>query len=428
VTQERNRRIVASAGFGVFQRVVQVACSLLLLPIVLRALGPARFGVWGAAASLAWLGGWVDIGMGSALVTLVARALARNEPSEARIHVTGALTIGSCLSGLLLGTAAIVWAFVPLRGNSAAYMIAFVGLALNIPLNSANNVWMALQKGYVAGFWELVQTLLTTVTLISATAFTVDVRVFVALVYAGFVASNFCSLIHLFALHPELRPRGRFESLSAMREVGTSGILYFTLAFTGGLSFMLDNVLALQLLGSEASAQMTIAMRICMTVVGLLVVLSQPLWPAFIDAVHTADRAWIRRSLVRSTALLVGATAAGGCVLILYGKPLLRLWLHTDLGIGEALLLAIVAWMLAQAAIRVSSLLLNGLSLIRFQIVVTTVATTIAFVMKFTLASRFGVSAILWGTSITLAFISFPASAWRIYRWADQAARQENIG
>jgi O-antigen/teichoic acid export membrane protein len=425
VTRERNRRIVASAGFGVSQRLVQVACSLLLLPIVLGALGPAGFGVWGAAASLAWISGMVDIGVGSALVTLVARALARNQPTEARIHISGALTIGSCLSGLFLGAITLAWIFVPLRGNSAAYMIAFAGLALNIPLNSANNLWMALQKGYVAGFWELMQTLLTTVSLITATAFTVDVRVYVALVYASFVASNLCSLVHLFVLHPELRPRGRLESLSAMREVGTSGVLYFTLAITGGLSFMLDNVLALQLLGPEASARMTIAMRICMTGAGLLVVLSQPLWPAFTDAAHKSDRGWIRRSLFRATALFVGATAAGGGVLIIYGGPLLHLWLHADLGIDRALLWAIAAWMLAQAFIRVPALLLNGLSLIRFQIVVSTLATSIAFALKFTLASRFGVAGILWGTSITMLFIAFPASAWRIYRWADEAARQE---
>ncbi len=70
---------------------------MVLMPVMLHALGPARFGVWGAAASLAWLSGVMDIGTGSALVTLVARAVARGHGHEARRHVAGALTLGTGL-------------------------------------------------------------------------------------------------------------------------------------------------------------------------------------------------------------------------------------------------------------------------------------------------------------------------------------------
>lgn len=425
LAHKRNRRILASAGFGVFQRFVQVASTLVLMPIMLRALGPAKFGIWGAAASLAWMSGLADVGTGSALVTLVARSLAHKEAGEARDHITGALTIGGAVSCLMLLLAWMAWMGGALHGGSTSYLIAFVGLALNVPLNSANNVWMALQKGYVSGFWELVQTVLTTAGLISAAVFTKDVLVYVALVYAGVVLSNLGSLVHLFWLHPELRPHALPESLASMREVAGSGMMFFIMGITGGLSFMLDNVLALQWLGAEASAQMTIALRICMTAMGMLAVISQPLWPAFTDAAHRSERGWIRRNLLHSTAALVSATAAASAVLLLYGEPLLRLWLHANLGIGRTVLWAIAAWMMAQALFRVPHVLLNGLSLIRFQIGVFTVATLISFALKFALAPALGVAGILWGTTISVVLIVLPASIWRIYRWADHAAKHE---
>lgn len=265
--------------------------------------------------------------------------------------------------------------------------------------------------------------MLTMGSLAIATALTRDVLVYVIVVYAGLVLANLGSLIHLFLLHPELRPRGLPESLASVREVGESGMLFFILGITGNLSFMLDNVLALQLLGPEASALMTIAMRICMTAVGALAVLSQPLWPAFAEAAHQSDRQWIRRNLLRGSALLVGATAAGCAVLLLFGERLMRLWLHANLGFGAAMLWAISAWLLTQALLRVPSLLLNGLMLIRFQIGVFSVATAIALALKFILAPRLGVAGILWGTSIPVFFIAIPASVWRIYQWADRAAR-----
>lgn len=425
LSNQRNRMVMAAAGFGIFQRLVQVACTLLLMPILLRALGAARFGVWGAAASLAWTISLVDIGTGSALVTLVARSMARNRVDEARSEITGALTIGCCVAGLFLALASIAWLGGAWHGSAAPYLIAFTGLAINVPLSAANNVWLALQKGYIANFWELVQTVATTGGLVYATGFTHEVWVYVALVYAALVLSHLGSLIHLFLLHPELRPRGLPQSLASIREVAGSGILFFVLGVTGGLSFMLDNVLALQLLGPEASARMTIAMRICMTAIGMLAVVSQPLWPAFADAAHKADRRWIRRGLLRGSGLMMGAAAAGSALLVIFGKPLLRLWLHADIGIGSPLLWAISAWVLAQTFNRVPLLLLNGLHLIRYQIGLSLATTLLALALKFILVRHLGVAGILWGTSIAWVVIAAPASVWRIYRWADQAARQE---
>ncbi|MGA7566631.1 MAG: hypothetical protein WBW53_11290 [Terriglobales bacterium] len=426
---KRNRRVVAAAGVGVGQRMVQLASTLVLMPLLLRVLGPAKFGVWGAAASLAWLSSLVDIGTGTALVTLVARSSALDRAEQARRHIAGALSIGSGLATLLLLAACVVASITgKAQGSAGPYFIAAIGLAINLPLNASNNVWMALQKGYVSSFWELIQTLLTTAGLIGATMLTRDVRVYVAVVYAGLVLANIGSLIHLFLRHPELRPEALWVSWPAMKEVGGQGVLYFTLALAGAFSYMLDNVLALGLLGPEASARMTIAMRICITAVGGLAVVSQPLWPAFADAAEKADRRWILKVVLHGSALLAGITLVGSVLLVVYGERLLRWWLHTNLGIGSGLLFAISAWVLAQALLRVPNLLLNGLSILRYQIVMFSVATVLAFALKFALAPHFGVAGILCGTTTTILLIVIPASIWRVWRWAiHRALRVEEL-
>src|SRR6266545_7925258 len=130
----RERRIVLASGVGAFQRLVAVGCTLLVMPVVLHALGASKFGIWGAAASLAWLAGIVDIGTGYALVTLVARELAQGQVREARTHIAGALTIGGCLAVPSLLLAGIAWACGSWHAIGAPYLIALVGLALNLPL------------------------------------------------------------------------------------------------------------------------------------------------------------------------------------------------------------------------------------------------------------------------------------------------------
>jgi len=421
----RNQRAVASAGVGITQRVVQVGCTLVLMPVLLHALGTVGFGIWGAGASLAWLAPLADFGSGSALVTLVARQIALQRIHEARREIGAALTLSGGLALMFLMLIGSLWKIHAWDVTGAVYLIGFAGLALNLPLNSANSIWMALQEGYYASAWELVQTIATTAMLLAATLFTRDVRLYVALVYGGVVMSNLGSLAHLWLRHPELRPERLPEHWPAMRELAGSGIMFFLMGVAGGLSYMLDTLLALQLLGPQASAQMTIAMRICMSAVAMMVSISQPLWPAFTDAAHTADRAWVIHNLEWGTALLTGITCAGGVVLVVWGGPLLRLWLHADLGIDRGLLVAIAAWLLVQALIRVPHLLLNGLLIVKYQTVVLTAAVAAAFALKFALVGRLGAGGILWGTSLSLALILLPAILWRVRRWEKHSTAEE---
>ncbi len=75
-----------------------------------------------------------------------------------------------------------------------------------------------------------------------------------------------------------------------------------------------------ELLGPQASAQMTIAMRICMTGMGMLTVIAQPLWPAFADAAHRADHQWVMHKLAWGMALLTGVTVLGSVILLALGR------------------------------------------------------------------------------------------------------------
>jgi O-antigen/teichoic acid export membrane protein len=412
---KRERRFLAAAGAGVLQRLVQIACTLILMPKLLTVLGVADFGIWGSASSLAWFSGLVDIGIGAALVTLVARSLAAGHADAARAQLAGALTVGTAIGLALLVCAVLLFAVTGASPTLHPYLIAIAGLALNTPLNSANNAWMALQKGYISGFWELVQTLLTLALALAAAPLTHDPRVYVAIMYGALVLANTGSLVHLFLAHPELRPR--HLALTHSREVIAEGILLFGLNIGGGLSFLLDNVLALHLLGPEASARMTIALRICMTGLGFLLVASQPLWPAFVEAAHLQDRHWIRNTLLRGTASLVGVSLLGSVILINYGQRLVGLWLHSTLGFDQALLWAISSWVVVQAFVRVPILLLNGLSIIRFQVAAVTTATAIALTLKFILAPHLGVAGILWGTTTTVIIVVIPAFLWRVSTW-----------
>ena len=67
-----SRQVALSSSVGIVQRLAQFAATLITIPLVLHALGIEGLAIWGAR-SIAWMTATIDFGVGSALLTGVAR-------------------------------------------------------------------------------------------------------------------------------------------------------------------------------------------------------------------------------------------------------------------------------------------------------------------------------------------------------------------
>lgn len=410
--RDRTRRFVLAAAAVLGQRSAQIATSLVLFPLVLHTLGEARFAVWAAVTSLIMLAGLADFGLGPAIMTLVPRALAVGDTTRARDCLGAALTLGCALGALFAGLGSAAALCVAAPGEAPSYLIAIAAIAINVPLGTASSTWIALQRGWMVGLWELVQTVLLLCGLAAAVALTLDVRAYVAAFYAALVVANSANLASLLVRRPEIRP-ARLPPIGALRDMLHTGSQYFALTLLDALTFALDNVIALELLGSAASVQMAVAQRLCSAAAGLLQMMVQPLWSAFAEAAARDDRDWIARTLFRTTAWVAAAAIAGSAILVAFGHPLLRLWLGTDVGISQGFLWVMALWIVTQSVMRVQILLLNALRVVRLQIIVFGIATAMALALKVVLALIYGPMGILLATAVALPSVVIPLMALR---------------
>ncbi len=257
--RERNRRMYFASAVGLGQRIAQIAASLITLPLALHVLGVSGFGVWGAATSLAWLVGMLDLGLGSALITLIPRSVASGRNDVVGSHIAAALVCGCALSVAIIGVGSALVLMAMDRSEANPFIVAVVGLALNVPLSIANSVWFGLQKGHVAGGWELVQTLLTLGLLMVAAACHGGVMSMVWAVYGALLLANFSSLVHLLLRHPEIRPRRLDSAPASLRMVigkERRAVRHFRCGTGMRQLQCLTTLLTLHWLGAAASAQM----------------------------------------------------------------------------------------------------------------------------------------------------------------------------
>jgi O-antigen/teichoic acid export membrane protein len=417
----RGRLILLSSSVGIVQRFAQIVATLVTMPLVLHALGLEGFGIWGAAASLAWMTATVDLGIGYATLTAVARAMAAGDIVEARAQVTASLYVALLLASVGLAGTFAAWRLLPPGVETHAYLLAATALSLNIPCSLAAAIWTALQRTYVVWAWELGQVAVTLAGYLTLAQITSDPLAYVAVTFGTLLAFTLGSLLHLFARRPELRPLGT-PPATRLGSVLWRGVPYVFLGLSLTLTIHSDNIIALSMLGPEAAGGMTVAQRCCMTAVGLLWVLTQPLWPAFTDAAVHGDRTWLRSHVLGGAVVTAAAAIGGSALIVMFGQTLLDLWLGTRLYLGPPVLWAMAVWIVIPALGRVPDVLLNALGVVWFQVAVAIVYSALAFTLKLTLALHFGIAGILVATGISYGLTHLPAYLWWVRRWVRRQA------
>jgi O-antigen/teichoic acid export membrane protein len=204
--------------------------------------------------------------------------------------------------------------------------------------------------------------------------------------------------------------------------VARQGGVLFAIMAAVSCTYGFDNLLTLHWLGAAASARMTVALRLCTTGVAMIGVVTQPLWPAFVDASARGDTRWAMRMLCWSSAGVAVLAGGGAMTIGCLGAPLLQFWLRQDIGMRSVLLWACAAWIFAFCITRVPSLLFNAVSILRLQLSTALSALGLAVALKFMLAPPWGAAGILVATPIAWALIAWPAFAWRLGIWVKDAA------
>jgi len=406
-----------ASGAALVQRIAQLATTVVTLPLVLHTLGVAGFGVWGAATSVAWLSSILDFGIGGALLTLLPRALASGNEDTPRAYVAAALLGGCGLSLLIIVGGLTGLSFGESHRFLRPFTLCVLGIGLNIPLSIAGSVWYGIQKGEMAAYWELAQTTLSFIFLLLAAAYHGSVFEFVLAVYVALILANSASWIHLLLTEKRIRPLAKGHQLARLREVMTHGGVLFAITVVSAAGYVFDNFLAIFWLGTTASAQVAITLRLCTTIAGILAIVTQPVWPALVAAMSEGDGGWALTTVTRGTVLVGAASVFGAILLVILGPKVLSWWLHSDIKIGIAMLWASGFWVIVLCTPRVIGLLFNAMSILRFQLAVAVTALAAALILKGVLARNWGAPGIIAATPLAWLFIVWPAFAWRTHRW-----------
>jgi len=335
ITDTRLTRNVLLSFFGT---VVPMLTGLVAVPVLVEALGTARFGVLALVWMVVGYFSLFDLGLGRALTHLVAEKLGKGALEE----IPAVMWTGILLLGVLgvVAAASIFWASPWLvRGvftmpdelraeTTTAFRLLSVSVPFVILASGLRGVLEANQRFGLINAVRLPLGVLTYLGPVAVVAYTPSLPAVVLVLLVARAIT--CGVFGLMCvrLHPRSSGRHRVERLLMKRLLSFGG--WMTVSnVVGPLLVHLGRVLIAVLISAEAVAYFSVSYDVLTNLLVIPGVLISVLFPAFTQLLQSSPaetRVLYRKAAVHLLAVMLPLAAAA----VLLARPALAWWINED--------------------------------------------------------------------------------------------------
>lgn len=344
----RSRSLLRGISTSFLSRGVSALAPLAMIPLMLPALGPSKYGVWSTIVSVTAMLVWADLGLGSGLLTRLSRHLASDDIRSARRDIATTYAIVSVVAVFLAVLAlASPWLLSWPRvlgapAESGAVDIALVSLlsfSVNMPLSLIQRVMYAAQRVGQSNAFTAAGPLISLGLTFLAVTWNASAPAIVLGASLGPPLANLVATIWFFARHRHLIPDSRDGQSQQPMALLALGGQFVLISVFSSVANNADSMIIAQTLGAERVAEYSVSARV-MGSMGLLInLVNLPFWPATAAALAQGNSDWVRRTALKMGTLSGVFVMVAALGIMALSKPLIA-GLSQDLVERDVALLA----------------------------------------------------------------------------------------
>jgi O-antigen/teichoic acid export membrane protein len=407
-SRERYRLAALGSLASFLSSILGMVTLVLTVPLTLSYLGEERFGVWMTIGSLAALLSFLDLGVGNGLVNRVAKARAETEhtilPSVISHGLLVLLIVGAIVGVLLfslvqyLPIARLIKVADPavVVETKTSVLVFCAIFAASIPLGGLQKIFQGLQLTWVGHVAKGLGAILSLLLVYFLAKQKVGVPVLLLATY-GVQTLVLLLLLYLIAKDKMLCfPKYRASSFvhETKKLLGVGG-LFFVLQIGYLVGWSSDSLIVSSVLGAGEVTKLAVMQRLFQFVFLPLSIINSPLWGAYADANAKGDHDFISRTL-RGSIVRTTVFAAVGCVSFVLLSPIIfRVWLQGNVHIPISLVATYGIWIFVQCVFIPVSMLLNGVGVVKVQVIVVVAFCIVCLPLKFYLVQQVGVVGVI---------------------------------
>lgn len=398
---------------------------LLMVPLTLKILGVYNNGVWLTISSiLLWID-LMDIGLGNGLRNAVAKYAALGDDQKVKEAVSSTyFMLAVIVIPFLLLFYGIIFFFdvydalgvdhIITENLNSVLIVAITVSSSTFVLKVTGNFYMGLQLPAVN---NLVVCLGHTLALILTYILYVSGSHSLLMV----VLVNTVSLFILWAVsipytfkrrYPQYCPSLRHINFKLARSLCSTGLQFFTIQICGVILFMTTNIIISKALSPAEVTPYQVAYRYYNIAFVLFSTICIPFWNATTDAYTRKDFEWIRNSS-RKLNLLMAGIFFMLLVMVLVSDFVYDVWVGKEVAISHELSACTAIYVYILCYSQRYSYILNGLNILRIQLVFTALAAVVFLPLAWYVCTTFGtVTSLVW----VMCAVNIPgllANAWK---------------
>lgn len=433
----RHRIAFLTGATGVSARMVSMGISFITVPLTLHYLGNERFGLWMTISSVLAMAGFADFGVGNGVMNTVADAFGKDDLDGIRHAISSGFAVMTAIGTAVLTLFLISYRFVSwgnlfrvtsshARAEAGPAMVVFViCFVLNIPLDIVQRVQLGLQQGFRTNIWQVVSSFMALVGVLAAIHLRSGLPTLVVALAGAPILGTAMNAIYFFGIsRRDLLPQWHFISPAVISRITRLGGLFFVLQLVAAISYSADNFIVARTLGAADVAMFSIPQRLFGIIATLVTMLLVPFWPAYGEASSRGDVAWIRHTLVRSLVIVFALTSVACLTLLLVSHRVILWWVGPQIQPPFLLMLGFAVWTVISSCSNTLGIFLNGLSIVRFQVVTTGIFGVGCLFVKVLFARHYGSTGVPWATTLSFLILSVPLYLWYVPRLLSRMATQ----
>lgn len=404
----------ATAVSSILNRGTSLSVSILTIRLTYQYLGGERYGMWITITSLVVALAIADLGMGSSVVSIVARALALRDDQAVKEIVASAFWMLSAVAVLALTGMVVLYPHInPARlfnvhselatkEAGPTLLVVFSCFLLSLPFGAVRGALIGMQRGFVNSIWNMSGSIVSLLAVIAAIRSHAGLPLLaLSVAFPPVLASAINAFLLFFVSHPELRPHFADASkVMALRILRTS-IMFLLIQLSYTIGMQIDNIVIAQIMGARAVTEYAVPAKMYNIILSLLIVLSGSLWPAYTDALTRNDRVWIVRAFRRVVLLGVVIALISSVLLYASADRILMVWVGPGIHASRPFLAVLGISCVAAAYLQPVGFLLNGLTRYRAQVICGLAMAVTNLILSIALVKVYGIIGAILGTAIS---------------------------
>lgn len=419
---KRNNLVRKNIILSVIFKGISVALSLLLLPLTVNYLSQVEYGIWVTLLGvLSWVN-YLDMGIGPGLRNKLTEAISLEDVQSFKSYLSSGIVMiaGLCITASIILYGSLQFADLNKILNTTEvssellyYATLYTGIIvlLLFLLSIMDQVYNAFQQTAVPGFVGVIQSILMIGFIYFLIYFNYRNMLYFILAFGiSAVSSKLGMGVWFFSRHKRLLPGSKFVNKGHMGNLVSLSAKFLLLNVACIFIYSSADFMITLRLGPELVRDFDIVFKVFYFISTLYFFMFNPLWSAYTDAYVKKDFNWIRRTLRKTTLLIIPVILA--VIVVAFNIRLIaHIWTGIELNIPDSLPFAIGLYTIGLYWLANWNYFINGSGQVNLEIIVSVVAAVGTAILSWTLmpimsttgmALAMAIVVILFGTAMCI--------------------------